>query len=66
MVSVTYKPFIPNVIMLTECHILAPYAQCHYDDCHYAKCHYAECRGAWSSQTKITLVLPHLVKRHSA
>ncbi len=36
MLTVTY----------TECHILAPNAECLYAECRYAKRRYAECRGA--------------------
>ncbi len=38
-------------VTYAECHIEAPYADCHYAEClyaecHYAECHYAECCGA--------------------
>jgi hypothetical protein len=33
-------------VIYAECHIQAPYAECHYAECRYAECHYAECRGA--------------------
>ncbi len=33
MLTVTYA----------ECHIKAPYAECHYAECRHAECHYAEC-----------------------
>jgi hypothetical protein len=36
MLTVTYA----------ECHIKAPYAECHYAECHYAEYRYAECHGA--------------------
>jgi hypothetical protein len=29
-----------------ECHIQAPYAECHFAECRYAECCYVECRGA--------------------
>jgi hypothetical protein len=35
MLTVTYA----------ECHIKAPYAECHYAECPYAECRYAECRS---------------------
>jgi hypothetical protein len=38
MLTVTYA----------ECHIKAPYAECHY-----AECHYAECRGSFSDHSRI-------------
>jgi len=28
-----------------ECHLKAPYAECHYAECYYAECR-ADCRGA--------------------
>ncbi len=37
MLTVTYA----------DCHISAPYAECHYAECHYAECCYAKCRGTF-------------------
>jgi hypothetical protein len=36
MLNVTYD----------ECHIKAPFAECHYAECRYAECRYAECCDA--------------------
>jgi hypothetical protein len=50
MLSVTYS----------ECHIQAPFAECHYAQCRYAECYNAMCCGAVCFAINIFLDFPKI------